>query len=82
MLAAARNPALKILSEVGRFSMVVRMSLMAIHSLENRPPVSLSVIRTRRGLSALRYRLRREWWRGELVEVKKVEMYRFPFCYL
>jgi hypothetical protein len=40
--------ALKLVSGLGRFSMVVTMSLRVIHSFENRPPVSLSVMRTSR----------------------------------
>jgi hypothetical protein len=37
--------ALKLVSGLGRFSMVVTMSSRVIRSFENRPPVSLSVSR-------------------------------------
>lgn len=45
--------ALKLVSGLRRFSMVVTMSSRATHSLENRPPVSLSVIRTSKVLAAV-----------------------------
>jgi hypothetical protein len=45
--------ALKLVSGLGRFSMVVTMLSRVIHSFENRPPVSLSVSLTSSVFSAV-----------------------------